>query len=150
MKKLVGLVQKHTFSDEEIRRLEAGFREIYRENYSREKVAIFWMVIPEGYAFSERKRSNATIMLVEVDEDIAETKREDLMHLLSKFLLDNFDISPLDSVITVANSSFVNAFFNAQRKRINPIYRPWITTKMMASALISKITKGYFRLRVRY
>lgn len=138
------------FSKADIRKIETGFREIYSNNYSKEKLSIFWMIIPEGYAYSERKPSNATVILVEVNEDITKSKREELMGLFSQFLLNNFSISPLDSVITVANASWVNSFFEAQRKRIHPLYRPWITLKMMFTAFSSKLMNGYLRLRVRY
>jgi len=150
MKKILCLVQEHMFSKSEIQQIEKGFRDIYRDNYSQEKLSVLWMVIPKGYAYSERKPSDATVILVEVDEDIAKDKREALMGLLSQFLLNEFKISPLDSVITVANSSFVTAFFDAQKKRIHPLYRPWISLKMISTGIISKITNGYFRLRVRY
>jgi hypothetical protein len=138
------------FSTSEIRAIEKGFRNIYSNDYSQEKVNVLWMIIPKGYAYSERKPSNAAVILVEVDEGISKEKREELMGLFSQFLLAEFKISPLDSVITVANSSFVNAFFDAQKKRIHPLYRPWISFKMISSGIISKISNGYFRLRVRY
>lgn len=138
------------FSKADIRKMEAGFREIYSNNYSEERLSIFWMIIPEGYAYSERKPSNATVILVEVNDDITKSKREELMGLFSQFLLDNFSISPLDSVITVANASWVNSFFEAQRKRIHPLYRPWISLKMMFAAFSSKLMNGYLRLRLRY
>lgn len=150
MKKILCLVQKHMFSTAEIRQLEEGFREIYSNHYSQEKVNVLWMVIPEGYAYSERKPSNAAVILVGVDEDIRKEKREELMSLFSQLLLTNFRISPLDSVITVANSSWVDRFFDAQRRRIHPLYRPWISLKMMFTALSSKWSNGYLRLRVRY
>lgn len=150
MKKILCLVQRHMFSTSEIRAIEKGFRNIYSSNYSQEKVNVLWMIIPEGYAYTERKPSDAAVILVEVNEDIPKEKREELMGLFSQFLLAEFKISPLDSVITVANSSFVNAFFDAQKKRIHPLYRPWISFKMISSGIISKIKNGYFRLRVRY
>jgi len=150
MKKVLCLVQKHMFSKEEIHKIEEGFRSIYKDNYSDEKLNILWMIIPKGYAYSERKPSDAAVIVIEVNEDISQTKREEMMSLFSQFLLANFKISPLDSVITVANSSWVNSFFDAQRKRIHPMYRPWISFKMMSTALASKFMNGYMRLRVRY
>ena len=130
--------------------MEEGFRKIYKENYSDEKLNMLWMILPDGYAYSERKPSEAAVIVVEVNENIPQTKREELMSLFSQFLLSNFKISPLDSVITVANSSWVDSFFSAQRKRIHRLYRPWITFKMMSTALASKFMNGYMRLRVRY
>ena len=150
MKKINCLVQEQVFSKEEIRKLEAGLKQVYADNYSLEPVSIFWMIMPEGYAFSERKPSKATIIMVEVNDDIRQEKREELMHLFSKFLLQNFDISPLDSVITVANTSFVNAFFEAQRKRIRPLYQPLVLFKTVSTALKSKWKDGFLELKVRY
>ncbi|MEL6255464.1 MAG: hypothetical protein AAFR87_25895, partial [Bacteroidota bacterium] len=117
---------------------------------SDEKLNMLWMILPDGYAYSERKASEAAVIVVEVNENIPQTKREELMSLFSHYLLSNFKISPLDSVITVANSSWVDSFFSAQRKRIYRFYRPWITFKMMSTALVSKFTNGFMRLRVRY
>ena len=68
----------------------------------------------------------------------------------SRFLLDNFNVSPLDSVISVANSSFVDAFFAAQQKRINSSHRFRINFKLYGTALLSKIRHGYKRLPVRF
>ena len=150
MKRATCIVQKHMFTKADIQKMEAGFKEIYKDNYSEEKLNIFWMIFPQGYAYSERKPSNATVIVVEVNEDITKTKREELMSLFSKFLLSNFNISPLDSIITIANTSWVNAFFDAQQKRIHPSYRLWIRLKMMFTALTSKWTNGFLRLRVRY
>lgn len=150
MKKINCLVPEHVFSKEEIRRLEAGLRKVYADHYSLEPLSVFWMIMPEGYAFSERKPSNATIIMVEVNDDISQTKREELMHLFSKFLLQNFDISPLNTVITVANSSFVNTFFEAQRKRINSLHQPLIIFKTISTALKSKWNEGFLQLKVRY
>ena len=114
MKKIVGIIQEHMFTKDEIKRLESGLTEIYRNHYdSREEVVVFWRIMPEGYAFSERKPSHATIILVEVDADITQVKREELMDLCSQFLLNNFSVSPLDSLIAVPNSSFVNQFLEA-------------------------------------
>ena len=123
MKKIVGIIQEHMFTKDEIKRLESGLREIYRNHYSREEVVVSWRIMPEGYAFSERKPSHATIILVEVDAEITQVKREELMGLCSQFLLNNFSVSPLDSLITVPNSSFVNQFLEAQRQRIDPAHR---------------------------
>ena len=138
------------FSKEEIRKIESGFREIYRKHYSQEKLSVFWMIFPKGYAFSERKPSNATVILVEVDDDITKAKREELMGLFSQFLLNNHNVSPLDSIITVANSSWVDRFMEAQQNRVHPWYRPWIKLKTMFTALTSKWKNGFLRLRVRY
>lgn len=88
--------------------------------------------------------------MVEVEENIETVKREELMHLFSNYLLEEFNISPLDSVITVANSSFVNDFFEAQKRGIASRYRPWISLKMISTGLLSKLSQGFFRLRVRY
>ena len=150
MKKIACIVQEHMFSTADIQKMEAGFREIYRDHYSSETLKVLWMIMPQGYAYSERKPSNATVILVEVNDDITKSKREDLMHKFSQLLLNTFNVSPLDSVVTVANSSYVDAFFQAQRKRITPLYRPWISFKMLFAALKSKWTKGYLQLKVRY
>ena len=150
MKRINCIIQEHLFSKEEIKKIEAGFKKIYRKHYSQDKVSVFWMIFPKGYAFSERKPSNATVILVEVDENITAEKREELMHLFSKYLLNNFRVSPLDSIITVANSSWVNAFFEAQQNRVSAFYRPWIKFKTIFTALTSKWINGYLRLRVRY
>ena len=150
MKRILCIVQRHMFSDAEINGIEKGFRNLYQKHYSHEKLNVLWMVMPEGYAFSERKRSNAAVIVVEVAEDITKEEREKMMNLYSQFLLQNYDISPLDSVISIANSSFVDAFFAAQKNRIQKNYRPWISTKMLLSAFWSRMTKGYFKLRVRY
>lgn len=150
MKKITCIIQEHMFSKEDINEMEKGFKTIYRENYSEEKVSVFWMIFPKGYAFSERKPSNATVILVEAGEDITKNKREELMHLFSKYLLSNFKISPLDSIITVANSSWVTEFFAAQQNRIHPMYRPWIKLKTLFTAFSSKLMNGFLRLRVKY
>lgn len=150
MKRINCLVQEHKFTKAEIRKIEAGFRELYKNHYSDEKLTVFWMIFPEGSAYAERKPSNGTLILLEVNEDITKAKREELMQLYSQFLLKNYDVSPLDTVITVANSSWVDSFFAAQQKRIHPRYRLWITFKNMFTALTSKLTNGFLRLRVKY
>ena len=150
MKRINCLVPKHLFSKADIRRMELGFRELYKNHYSDEKLTVFWMILPEGYAFSERKPSNAAVIVVEVEEDITKEKREELMSLYSIFLLDNFKISPLDSVITVANTSWVNSFVVSQQTRIRPSHRSWMRLKMLFTAITSKWLNGYLRLRVRY
>lgn len=149
MKRIVCIVPKDMFSNAEIKQLEAGFKDIYTNNYSQEKVGVFWMLMPKGYAYAERKPSKAAIILAEVNEDIQREKREELMGLFSQFLMKNFHISPLDAVITVANSSFVSQFSDAQQNRIDKRYRPWIKLKMMSTALTSKLINGYLRLRVK-
>ena len=148
MKRINCLVQQHQFSKEEIKEIEAGYREIYGDHYSTEKLTVFWMIFPEGSAYAERKPSNGTIILIEVDEDITKEKREELMRLYSNFLLKNFNVSPLDTVITVANTSWVDSFFTAQQKRIHPKYRLWIQIKTLFTALTSKWMNGFLRLRV--
>ncbi|MEL6675062.1 MAG: hypothetical protein AAFR61_22835 [Bacteroidota bacterium] len=150
MKKINCLVQEHKFSKAEIRAIEAGFKALYREHYSEEKVRVFWMVFPEGSAYAERKPSNGTIILIEANEDITQEKREELMWLYSQFLFENYQVSPLDTVITVANSSWVERFFAAQQKRVHARYRRWITFRTMLTAMTSKMTHGFLRLRVKY
>ena len=150
MKRINCLVQQQQFSKEEIKEIEAGFREIYGDHYSTEKLTVFWMIFPEGSAYAERKPSNGTIILIEVDENITREKREELMRLYSNFLLKNFKVSPLDTVITVANTSRVDSFFEAQQKRIHPKYRLWIKAQTLFTALTSKWINGFLRLRVKY
>ena len=150
MKRINCLVQEHMFSKDQIKKIEAGFRELYKTHYSEEKLTVFWMIFPKGYAYSERRPSNATVILVEVNDDITKEKREELMTVFSQFLLKNYHISPLDSIITIANSSWVDRFFEAQQNRARPIYRPWIKFKTLWTALTSKLTNGYLRLRVKY
>lgn len=118
MKKIVGIVQAHMYSEDELKYLRSGLREIYRDHYdASQPVTVLWMVMEKGYAYSERKLSEATIIIIEVDEDITQEKREALMDMFSQYLLKNFNVSPLDSLITVANTSFVNQFFAAQQER---------------------------------
>ena len=150
MKRINCLVQQHQFSKVEIKEIEEGFREIYGDHYSTEKLTVFWMIFPEGSAYAERKPSNGTIILIEVDENITREKREELMRLYSNFLLKNFKVSPLDTVITVANTSRVDSFFEAQQKRIHPKYRLWIKAQTLFTALTSKWINGFLRLRVKY
>ena len=150
MKRINCLTQEHLFSKEQIRNIEARFRDIYKKNYSEEKLSVFWMIFPKGSAYSERKPSNATVILVEVNDDITKIKREELMSLFSQFLFKNYNVSPLDSIITVANSEWVDRFFAAQQKRVHPMYRPLIKMKTMFTALISKWMNGFLRLRVKY
>ncbi|MEM6767836.1 MAG: hypothetical protein AAF655_23070 [Bacteroidota bacterium] len=150
MKRINCLVQEHQFSKEEIKEIEAGFREIYSDHYGTEKLTVFWVIFPKGSAYAERKPSNGTIILIEVNEDITKEKREELMRLYSNFLLKNFKVSPLDTVITVANTSWVDSFFAAQQKRIHPKYRLWIQVKKLFTALTSKWRNGFLRLRVKY
>ena len=150
MKRINCIVQEHKFSKDDIRKMESGFRAIYRENYSEEPLKVFWMIFPKGSAFAERQPSNGTIILIEVNDDISTPKREELMGLFSNFLFENYNVSPLDTVITVANSSWVNRFYEAQQKRISPLYRPWFTIKTLWTALTSKWTNGFLRLRVKY
>ena len=149
MKKIICIVPEHMFSKAEIKKLGTGFKTIYKNNYRPDKVGFFGMLMPEGYAYAERKPSEAVVVLVEVEEDIQRAKREELMHLFSDFLLKNFSISPLDAVITVANASFVQQFSAAQQNRIHPKHRFWINLKTMATAMTSKILNGYYRLRVK-
>ena len=150
MKKINCLVQAHKFSKADIREIETGFKELYKKHYSDEKLTVFWMVFPEGNAFAERKPSNGTIVLIEVNDDITKAKREELMHLYSQFLFKNFNVSPLDTVITVANSTWVHRFLEAQQKRIHTAYRPWIQLRTLSTAIASKFINGYLRLRVKY
>ena len=150
MKKCLFLAQENSFSSAEIKQMEGAFLSIYHQQYPQEKLQFLWMLSPKGYAYTERQPSNAVVVMVEVEENIDTVKREELMHLFSNYLLEEFNISPLDSVITVANSSFVNAFFEAQKRRIASPYRPWISLKMISSGLLSKLSQGFFRLRVRY
>lgn len=149
MKKILGIIQEHMFSEEEIKRFEEGLRRIYKNNYSDEKVSVIWMVMPDGYAYSERKPSHAVVMMMEVEESITQENREKLLFAVSKFLMNNFNISPLDSVITAPNSSYVNAFLEAQQKRIDAKYRPFVNLKILGKAFWSKITKGFTRLPVK-
>ena len=149
MKKIVGIIQEHMFSKADIKRFESGFREVYKKNYSDEQVTVIWMVMPDGYAYSERKRSNAVVMMMEVEETITQENREKLLFAASKFLLDNFNISPLDSVITAPNSSYIKAFEAAQKNRIDAKYRPFVNLKIMGKVFWSKITNGFLKLPVK-
>ena len=150
MKKILGVIQEHMFSNTEIKSLERGLKVIYREHYDdQSRVTVLWMVMPKGFAYAERKPSNAAILMIEADDTISQQKREELMGLFSTFLLDNFNISPLDSVITVANSSFVNQFFDAQRNRVNPPNRLFMSVKILWNAVKSKWMNGYVKLLVR-
>ena len=124
MKKMVGIIQEHMYTHSDIKIFEAGIRKIYQEHYDPNKsLNVLWMVMPKWYGYSERKLSEATVIVIEVDEDITQEKREELMGRCSRFLLDNFNVSPLDSVISVANTSFVDAFFEAQQRRISSSHR---------------------------
>ena len=149
MKRIVCTVQESQFSKREIRKLEAGLKEIYKNNYSEEKLGVIWMIMPSGYAFSERKLSKATIILVEVDSDIEQEKRENLMHLFSDFLLKEFSISPLDLVLSVANSSYLQQYATSQTRRVHPNHRRRIRFKSKFTAIKSKMLNGYSRMNIR-
>ncbi len=149
MKSILCIVQEHMFDKSQIKEMQNGFKDLYRQHYSDDKTKVLWMIMPKGYAYSERKDSEATIILFEVDEDITQEKRESLMSIFSNYLLSEFKISPLDSIITVANSSFVNTFIASQQNRVKPSARKWIKLKTMTTAISSTLTNGYARLRVR-
>ena len=149
MKKILCVAPENVFSKTDIINLESGLKTIFKKHYSAtEKVVVIWMLMPEGYAFSERKASQAVIIMVEVNEGMEQKERENLMRIYSQFLLSSFNVSPLDSLITVANSSFVNQFFAAQRKRVRSQYRPIITLKLLYTALRTKLIHGYYKLKV--
>lgn len=116
MKRINCIVQEHQFSSSEIKAIEASFKALYKTHYSDEKLTVLWMIFPKGSAFAERKASNGTIILIEVEDDIDKVKREELMQVYSQFLLENYSISPLDTVITVANTSWVDRFFCSTAK----------------------------------
>jgi len=118
MKKMFGILQEHMFSQEDIQRLESGLKAVYKKNYSDEELMVIWRVMSKGFAYSERKLSNAIVLMMEVEETISQENREQLLFAASKFLLDNFKVSPLDSVITAPNSSYINAFMQAQQSQI--------------------------------
>ena len=118
MKKMFGVLQKHMFSQEDIQRLESGLKAIYKKNYSEEELIVIWRVMSKGFAYSERKLSNAVVLMMEVDETISQENREKLLFAASNFLVDNFKVSPLDSVITAPNSSYINAFMEAQQSQM--------------------------------
>lgn len=147
MKKVLGIVQESMFDDDALRRFEAGVKQTLR-GWSDERFVVIWMVMPPGYAFSERKPSQAVILMVEVDDGTDQGRREELMGQLSQHLMDNFAVSPLDSLITVADSAFVNAFFDAQRARIDPAQRLRIHAKLYGSAVLSKVRRGTLQLPV--
>ena len=118
MKKIFGVLQEHMFSPEDIQRLESGLKAIYKKNYSEEELIVIWRVMSKGFAYSERKLSNAVVLMMEVDETISQENREKLLFAASNFLVDNFKVSPLDSVITAPNSSYINAFMEAQQSQM--------------------------------
>jgi len=118
MKKIFGIVQTHMFSKEDLQQLEAGLKAVYQENYKAEELMVIWRVMAKGFAYSERKLSNALVLLMEVEETIGQEKREQLLFAASNYLLDNFNISPLDAVITAPNASYVNAFMEAQQSQM--------------------------------
>ena len=149
MKRITVIVQEHMFSKADINRFESGIKDIYKKNYSEEKVNVLWMVMPKGYAYSERKPSNALVMMMEVEDTITQENREQLLFAVSKHLLDNFKISPLDSVITAPNASYINAFFEAQKNRIDAKYRPFVSLKLYGRAFLSKLTNGFMKLPVK-
>ncbi|MEM6723492.1 MAG: hypothetical protein AAF598_05600 [Bacteroidota bacterium] len=150
MKRINCLVQAHQFSKAQIKAIEAGFKALYHQHYRAEKLQVFWMIFPEGNAFSERKASNGIIILIEVDNDISKEKREELMSVYSQFLFTNYQVSPLDTVITVANTPWVDDFFAAQKQRIHPSSRTWITLRTLFTAFSSKLANGFLRLRIKY
>lgn len=149
MKRVVGVVQEGMFSPDAIRRLKAGLKAIAQTHMPSERIVTLFMVMPPGYAYAERKASQATILMVEVDEGTSQGKREAMMADFSRHLLDNFEVSPLDSVITVADTSFVSAFFNAQRNRIDRAHRLRISARLFGTALFSRLREGYLRLPVK-
>ena len=150
MRKIVSIVQAGQFTNDQIKAMESGFRRIYRKHYAAsERLVVLWMEMPEGYAYAERRASKATLIVVEVAEDMDQQKREELMQLFSKFLMEDFKVSPLDSVITVANASFVNGFFKAQQQRIDPLSRPIIGLKTIFRSVRSKWARGYLILPVQ-
>ena len=73
MKKMVGIIQEHMYTHNDIKIFEAGIRKIYQEHYDpNESLNVLWMVMPKGYAYSERKLSEATVIVIEVDADITQ------------------------------------------------------------------------------
>lgn len=76
MKRIVGIIQEHMFSNEDIQHMQAGFTSIYKKHFKEEKLQVAWMVMPTGYAYSERKPSNAAVIVIEVHEEIDQPKRE--------------------------------------------------------------------------
>ncbi|MEO1652933.1 MAG: hypothetical protein AAFU64_05270 [Bacteroidota bacterium] len=149
MKRIVCTVQEHMFLPTQIQAIEKGLKEIYKKHYRDEKLRVFWLVMPKGYAYSERKLSEASIILVEVDNDIQSKKREALMHLFSQYLLKEFKLSPLDLMLSVSNSSYMDQFMASQKNRVDPRSRGWISLKMLWTAFYSKFSQGYMKLRVK-
>ena len=149
MKRIVGVVQEQMFRPDALRRLKAGLKAIYRAHDPSERVVVLFMVVPPGYAYSERKPSEATILVIEVDDGTAQSKREAMMADFSRLLLDDFRVSPLDNVITVADTSFVSAFFDAQRNRIDRSQRLRINARLYGAALLSRLREGYLRLPMK-
>ncbi|MEO1434084.1 MAG: hypothetical protein AAFV80_01015 [Bacteroidota bacterium] len=150
MKKILCVVQKDQISKTKIKILEQGLKDRYRDHHDpNEKVSVYWMIVPEGYAYSERQASKAMIVMIEVEDGVQSEQREKLMGIFSRFILEQCDMSPYDLVLTVPDQAFVDQYFLAQRNRSSRKARKWVGLKIFATALFSKLKDGFLRIPVR-
>ncbi|MEM6723294.1 MAG: hypothetical protein AAF598_04600 [Bacteroidota bacterium] len=150
MKKILCVVQKDQISKAKIKVLEQGLKDRYRDHHDpKEKVMVYWMLVPKGYAYSERKPSNAIIVMIEVEDGVPSEQREKLMGIFSNFILDQLNMSPYDLVLTVPDQAFVDQYFMAQRDRSSRQARKWVGLKIFVTAFYSKFKDGFLRIPVR-
>lgn len=147
MRKILCTIPEGTLSQRQIQALESSLKDNYAAQFGNaDKVIVIWCALPHGQGYTEGRISNVSVVLVEVENGLAQQKRETAMMIFAEAWARIADIDIHQLLVTFADSAVFGSFLNANRNRIRWYSRPAFVLSTLANLWRSRQRDGYLSI----
>ena len=151
MRKALCTIHEGQISQVQIHSLEAMIKKVYRERInSEQRLLVVWTEMPKGQGFSEAKPSRVSWVMVEVDDQLDQEKRETAMKAISDEWARIAEVSTGNLMLTMSDTSQFSRLGQAIQQRIAPGARPIYMLKVLTNLIAAKLRYGYFAMKANY
>ena len=148
MRKILCTIPQGTFSREQVLALEASLKQTYASHLGdRERVVVIWCELPPGQGFTERRPSEVSLVMVEVEDGLDAKRREAAMMALATEWARIASVDLEHLMLTLADRSLFDRYLAANRNRVRRRSRPWFLLGTMFHLWRSWSRQGYLSIR---
>ena len=151
MRRVLCTVHEGQVSKAQILALEDMLRNQYKALINPgQKPFIVWTVMPEGQGFTEGKPSEVSWVIVEVDNNMEQAKRETAMLNIAEAWADIAKVSTGNLMLTLCEQDLFARYYAAFQQRIDSSARPAYFARVLWNLFISKLSRGYYSMQANY
>lgn len=146
--KIICTVPQRLCTPAQIAAAEQKLSEVYHKHFGADaRLAILWCGLPAGQSYVAGKEDDVYIVMLEVPEELDQSRREAAMLDFTSCVAEVFDLPLEKPLVSALPPSKINEYLAANRNRLHWLHRPGFLLGTLWHALSSKRRNGFAAIR---